>query len=173
MTFFELVDILPLQLKVKLYNLKTLKERSDYHPEDNTFEHIKIVTERCISTGDNDLIMAGIFHDIGKLDAAFHVKENNYGTLSFYENLSKGKVKTYGHEHIAANIVDAYHWFVQDFGADYDTVRFLVSEHMRIKQLDKMKKQKVDILKSNPNFNKLLIFTDADNMLKEFTHGQG
>lgn len=172
MTFIEIVDTLPILLKIKLYSLKHLTERNDYHPEANTFEHVRIVTERCMSTHDNDLIMAGIFHDIGKLDAAYQVKDNKYGTDYFTENLSTGKIKTYGHERIAVNIVDSYKSFIEDFGANYEVVRFLVGEHMRVKQLSKMKKTTASRLTEHEFFPKLAIFTDADSMLKEFTHGK-
>jgi len=172
MTFQEIVDTLPLQLKIKLYNLKNLTERNDYHPEENTFEHIRIVTERCMSTHDNDLIMAGIFHDLGKMDAAFHIRDNHYGTDYFIENLNTGKIKTYGHERIAVNIVDSYKSFIEDFGANYEVVRYLVGEHMRVKQLSKMKKTNANRLKDHKYFPKLAIFTDADSMLKPFTHGK-
>ena len=69
-TFEELVALAPQDIKDELERLKTYKEDNRYHPESSAYEHIKIVTTRLITTGDIDLIMAGVFHDIGKLQAA-------------------------------------------------------------------------------------------------------
>ena len=52
----------------KLEDLKTLRERPDFHPEPSTFDHIYIVTERLMETNDMDLVLAGLLHDICKLD---------------------------------------------------------------------------------------------------------
>ena len=68
MTFQQLISTAPSIVQSKLEELKTLRERPDYHPEPSTFHHIEIVTNRLIQTGDPDLIMAGILHDICKLD---------------------------------------------------------------------------------------------------------
>lgn len=69
-TFENIIEKLPIKFLKKLNLLKELRERPDFHPEKSCFEHIKIVTNRAIKFGDNNLIMAGILHDIHKLDCA-------------------------------------------------------------------------------------------------------
>ena len=41
---------------------------------------------------------------------------------------------------------------------------------MRIKLFSEMKQSKQDAMKALPTYSKLLIFTEADNMLKEFKY---
>ena len=68
MTFQSLIQSAPHIVKRKLEQLKFLRERPDYHPEPSAFHHIQIVTERLQATENPNLILAGILHDICKLD---------------------------------------------------------------------------------------------------------
>lgn len=155
-TFEELVALAPQDIKDELERLKTYKEDSRYHPESSAYEHIKIVTTRLITTGDIDLIMAGVFHDIGKLQAAEKTLEK------------EGKFRAFGHEFIGAKYVEKDSEFIASMGADVDVVYSIVINHMRMKQMDKMKSSKVEDLKALPTFGKLSIFTKADDMLNDF-----
>ena len=155
-TFEELVLLAPQEIKDELERLKTYQENSLYHPESNVYEHIKIVTDRLITTGDIDLILAGLYHDIMKLKAAEKTLEKT------------GKFRAFGHEQMGSKIVQRDVEFIKDMGADVDMVESIVLNHMRMKKISEMKKSKVEILKSLPAFEKLMVFTKADNMLTEF-----
>lgn len=155
-TFEGLVALAPQKVKDELERLKTYQENPLYHPEANTYEHIKIVTNRLITTGDIDLIMAALYHDLAKLLAAEKTLEKT------------GKFRAFGHEHIGAKFVKRDSEFIESMGADVNTVESIVSNHMRMKQMDTMKKKKVDEIKALPSFSKLEIFTKADSMLTEF-----
>lgn len=54
-SFKEIIDGVPLEIRGKYELLKIMRERPDFHPEESVAEHIRIVTERCIFTGDPDL----------------------------------------------------------------------------------------------------------------------
>jgi len=56
-TFQEIIKHLPEEIRNLLEGLKRLRERPDYHPEANAYEHVKKVTERLIPTDDPDLVM--------------------------------------------------------------------------------------------------------------------
>ena len=171
-TFEDLLKRCPSHIVEKLDGLKALKERKDYHPEGNTYEHIRIVTTRLISTGDINLILAGLFHDICKLDAA----EKNHAALlisdpvMFETMKADGVLKTYGHEHLASRYVSDNTEFIRKMGANVKKVAMIVENHMRIKQMTNMRESKVKAMIELPVFKELLIFKEADNMLKPFLY---
>lgn len=154
--FEELVALAPQHVKDELERLKTYEENSQWHPEENTYEHIKIVVNRLITTGDIDLIMAGLYHDIGKLIAAEKTLEK------------QGKFRAFGHENIGSKWVIKDSKFIESIGANVSNVDQIVSNHMRMKLLDNMGKKKVDAMKALPMWDKLVIFNRADSMLLEF-----
>jgi response regulator RpfG family c-di-GMP phosphodiesterase len=155
-TFEQLVSLAPQHVQDELTRLKTYEENSQWHPEDNTFEHVKIVVDRLITTGDIDLIMSGLYHDIGKLIAAEKTLEK------------QGKFRAFGHEHVGAKWVRKDKEFIESMGADSSAVEEIVANHMRMKQMDKMGKKKVEAMKALPTYSKLCVFTRADNMLEDF-----
>jgi hypothetical protein len=155
MTFNQIIKTLPLHIQEKLMELKTMRERPDYHPEPSAFHHIEIVTNRCIEFGDLDLICAGIFHDIHKLD-----------TMKI--NPKSGHPTSPGHDKWAMKTIEKDNsvrdWII-DFGADPDTVAGLCGQHMRMHQLSQMKTSKQKIMMELPFFDKLAVFATFDDML--------
>lgn len=148
----------PISVTDRLEKLKTLRERPDYHPEPNTFEHIRIVTERLMLTDDMDLIFAGCMHDLFKLD-----------TLAI--NPKTGFPTCPGHDTRVASFIrsntEVQEWMGR-FGADIETVALLCGDHMRFHQFARMKKSKQDEFKSRPHWGKLIYLGAADNMLVDF-----
>jgi len=153
-SFEQIFKMLPNQQQDMLKSLKQINERDDFHPEENAFEHVRIVTERCIETGDNDLIMAAIFHDIFK----FKMNEPNEKT---------GEPTARGHEDAAALMVLNNSDVIKDFGADPFMVAGICFHHMRIKRFKEMKKSKQFKMMKQPFFLKVAVFTRADNMLSK------
>ena len=155
MTFNDIISTLPQHMFNKLNDLKTLRERPDFHPEPSAFHHIEIVTNRCIEFGDRDLIMAGIFHDIHKLD-----------TMKI--NPKSGHPTSPGHDSWARKTIQTdpdVRKFITDFGADPDTVAGLCGQHMRMHQLSQMKPTKQKMMMDLPFFDKLAVFATFDDML--------
>jgi hypothetical protein len=148
----------PKSVTERLFKLKGLRERPDYHPEPNTFEHIRIVTERLMKTEDIDLIFAGCMHDLFKLD-----------TLRI--NPKTGLPTCPGHDTEVAKFIreekEVQEW-MEEFGANVEMVASLCQDHMRFHQFGNMKKSKQDEFKSRPHWNKLIYLGAADNMLEEF-----
>jgi hypothetical protein len=162
MTFESLLESAPILIKRKLVQLKSLRERPDFHPEPSTFEHVKIVTTRLIETDNIDLILSGILHDICKLDV---VKTNS----------KTGFPTSPGHEEAAFDLIihnsEIIDWIFQN-GGNWHRVAHIVKNHGRIHQLPEMRETKrlknIQEWKELEIWESLQIFGNADNMLQEF-----
>ena len=161
-TFNNLYNSSPSIIKDKLDQLKTLRERPDYHPEPSAFQHIKIVVDRLAQTNDPDLIMAGFLHDICKLDCAKTNPKTGFPTSP-------------GHDKAAYDFImqnpDVMK-FIKSRNADINIVAAVCLNHMKIHQLNDMRPAKRDSYiqqyKSLGIYDKLLIHGEADNMLLDF-----
>lgn len=162
MDFQEIVKTSPHTVQRKLEQLKFLRERPDFHPEPSAFEHIKIVTERLIPTGDMNLVMAGILHDICKFDT---VKMNE----------KTGWPTSPGHDDAAHDLIlndeKIQEWIRQNGGKTIHIAN-LCKFHMRFHQLSDMRESKrtasIDKWKDIGIWKDLQILGAADNMLAEF-----
>ena len=160
--FNDLIETAPKVVQDKLEQLKTLRERPDYHPEPSTFHHIEIVTNRLIQTGDSDLVMAGVLHDICKLDCK---------TI----NPRTGNPTSPGHDKAACELIhnsrEIRQW-IADNGADWRIVAAIVFAHMRFHQLGDMRPAKRDKQIQDWTdmgiWDKLKFHGAADNMLIDF-----
>jgi hypothetical protein len=162
MNFTQIIDTAPHIIKRKLEQLKFLRERPDFHPEPSAFHHIQIVTDRLIPTGNPNLIMAGVLHDIAKFDT---VKQNP----------KTGFPTSPGHDDVAFTLVMdnmQVRAFCTQHNADPDTVALICKNHMRFHQLGDMRPVKRDRQiqdwKDQGIFDMLQIFGAADNMLADF-----
>lgn len=162
MDFEKIINTLPQSVKDKLEDLKGLRERPDFHPEESAFEHVRIVTERLISTFDLTLIACGIFHDICKVDTVRTNEKTGFPTSP-------------GHESAAVKFIednlDVQKW-IKDFGADLDKVKGICLNHMRIHQISQMRPEKrkkyLTEWDNKGILEKLIIFSKADDMLTGF-----
>jgi hypothetical protein len=162
MEFNTLIETAPAIVKRKLEQLKFLRERPDFHPEASVFEHIKIVTERLIPTDDDDLILAGILHDICKFDTVRMNEKTGWPTSP-------------GHDEAAylliASTPSIKEWITTN-GGDVVMVAVICRNHMRFHQLGNMREAKrereIANWKSIGVWEKLQIFGAADNMIEEF-----
>ena len=162
MTFLDLITDAPKTISRKLEQLKFLRERPDFHPEPSAFHHIQIVTDRLIPTGDMDLVMAGILHDICKFDT---VKMND----------KTGWPTSPGHDQAAFDLIvssrDITDW-INGKGAFMPNVAHICKGHMRFHQLGDMRQAKRDAQIAEWTrlgiFDKLQIFGAADNMIEDF-----
>ena len=162
MTFQDLITTAPPVIQRKLEQLKFLRERPDFHPEPSAFAHIQIVTERLIPTGDMDLILSGVLHDICKFDT---VKMNE----------KTGWPTSPGHDQAAFDLIfsslSIKDW-IRDTGGDEVNVALICKGHMRFHQLGDMRpfkrEDQIQEWTELGIFDKLQIFGAADNMLAEF-----
>ena len=154
----------PLIVQTKLNELKSLRERPDYHPEPSTYHHIKIVVDRLAQTKDIDLIMAGMLHDICKLDCA-------------RLNPKTGYPSSPGHDTAAYQFItqtpEVIDW-IRANGADDVKVAAICLNHMKIHMINEMRPAKRDSYiqkwKDMGIWDKLRVHDAADNMLSDFNY---
>lgn len=162
MTFQELISTAPPVITRKLEQLKFLRERPDFHPESSAFAHIQIVTVRLIPTGNMDLILAGILHDICKFDTVKMNEKSGWPTSPSHDKEAETLIRS------SLPIKD---WIVKN-GGNWDAIALICGAHMRFHQLGKMRPAKYDaqvqLWKDQGIFDYLQIFGAADNMLAEF-----
>lgn len=159
----DIIQSLPKELYLKFEDLKRLRERPDYHPEESAYEHIRIVFDRCKQFNDYELVISALFHDITKYDDHHINPETGYPTSP-------------GHATNGANLSRLWITHFDDLfnrKNNEEKVYQICKEHMSIKQFRYRKKNKKEILFNNPYFKELVMFTEADNMLKEFNYNDG
>jgi tRNA nucleotidyltransferase/poly(A) polymerase len=148
-TFRDLYKTLPPDLKQILYRLWTVPQNPKWHPEGNTLKHVITVANRAIRLGDADILLAALFHDLGKFE-----------TLAF--NIKTRQPSAHGHEKVSATRVKEYRKYIKSMGANPVIVYYLVRQHMRVKNLDDMRKKKQEFMEKNPNVGKLKSFMSID-----------
>jgi hypothetical protein len=153
MTFKELYKLSPPSLKQIVINQWKAKQNPEFHPEGNALKHIIVVTNRADKQFPNNknIQLAAYFHDLGKLATA--------GV-----NSKTGQPTAYGHEEKSVELVDQFDDFIKQQGADPKVVKFIVSNHMKVKPStwNTMKQQKKDLIINNPNFLDLEKFSTID-----------
>ena len=147
----ELIKSLPDKLKKLLFKQWNAKQNPTWHPEGNSLKHIIVVIQRAYRhyPDDPNMIMAALFHDLGKMDT-YAIKPTT------------GQPTAYGHENKSTDYVEQFKDWISTFeGTDVDEIKYLVQNHMKIKPRtwDSMKDIKKEKISSNPSFDKLKGFT--------------
>jgi putative nucleotidyltransferase with HDIG domain len=144
-TFRDIWNKMPQDLKKIVYDLKKQPQSKLHHPEGNVLKHTIYVTRRALKTGDVDLALAAIFHDIGKgSTAGIHPKTGN--------------VTHYGHEKVSSELVKKYSKWIDSMGGDSENVLYIVSKHMKMKVFKDMRPKKQEKIKQHKMFGKLKHF---------------
>jgi len=150
--FRSLYDSMPDELKDLMFRQWEAKQNPKWHPEGNSLKHILVVIKRAYHhyPDDPNMIMAALFHDLGKMDT--------YGI-----NPKTGEPTAYGHEDKSEKYVEEYRDWIESFeGTDVEEIKYLVKNHMKIKPStwDVMKASKKEPISSHSAFEKLRGFTD-------------
>ena len=148
----ELIRTLPEELKKLLFKQWGAKQNPKWHPEGNSLKHILVVIKRAYHhyPDDVNMIMAALFHDLGKMD-------------TYAINPKTGEPTAYGHENKSTNYVEQFKdWILTFEGTDIDEIKYLVQNHMKVKPStwDAMRDTKKEPISLHPAFDKLMGFTD-------------
>ena len=148
----ELVRSLPTELKDLLFSQWDAKQNPKWHPEGNTLKHILVVIKRAYHhyPDDPNMVMAALFHDLGKMD-------------TYAINPKTSLPTAYGHEKESVEYVEKFRDWIESFeGTDVDEIKYLVKNHMKIKPStwDQMRDKKKEPIERNPAYDKLVGFTD-------------
>ena len=148
----KLIKELPDKLKQLFFKQWQAKQNPKWHPEGNTLKHIIVVIRRAYHhyPDDPNMIMAALFHDLGKMD-------------TYAINPKTGEPTAYGHEDKSEIYVEEFRDWIESFdGVNVDEIKYLVKNHMKVKPStwNQMKDKKKEPIKSHPAFDKLMGFTD-------------
>ena len=148
----ELIKNLPKELKELLFKQWGAKQNPEWHPEGNTLKHIIVVIKRAYHhyPDDPNMVMAALFHDLGKID-------------TYKINPKTNQPTAYGHEDKSTDYVEKFKDWIESFeGMDVEEIKYLVKNHMKVKPStwDQMKDKKKEPIMSHPSFDKLMGFTD-------------
>ena len=123
-----------------------------WHPEISTFVHTMNVLDN-IESDDYRIQMAALFHDIGK-PATRIVKD--------------GRIRNSGHAALGAQMTRVICKRLKMSNEDIDFITSLVHDHMKFKDLDKMKKSTLRRFINEPHFEALIEISRADALGTEF-----
>ena len=133
--------------------LRGVPQNPKWHPEGDCDIHVCLVIDNLAHLKDKTLSMAAVFHDIGK----------PYTTKI---NPKTGQPTAPGHEDVSVTFVDKYKDFIESSGADFQSVRDIVANHMRMHQYnsgDLKNPAKRERMEKSPSFGNLGIFAQADH----------
>lgn len=112
-----------------------------------TYKYIKDVYK-----GDNNLLIASMLHDIGKVEAKTEDKEERY-------------CHYYGHEHISAyDVIELLSRKVQIEDGDILDIAFLISQHMKLIQVDSSEKLRRFV--GDEDYKRIFELNSADTLAK-------
>jgi len=154
-SFEELVTLAPNVIIKLLVASQDNPENTNWHPEGNTYDHIKIVVDRLIETRNINLILSGLFHDLGKVSTT-------------KPNPKTGLPSAFGHEFVSAKLVNENVSFIEEMGGDVDIIYGIVKNHMRIKQYNSMSFKKQKEMDELSYIKELTVFSKADSMLSKW-----
>lgn len=140
----------PDELKDLINQTKNIEQNPIWHPEGNVYIHTKLVTNRLANCyNDIDLILSGIFHDLGKIEKT-----------KFDED--KQSYTAYDHELSSYDILDDFKDWIEDMGGNFKKIKFIVLNHMRYKFLDEMRIREQIKFMNDPYFSDVEKFSTAD-----------
>jgi hypothetical protein len=150
----ELIRSMPADLKKLFFDQWGAKQTTKWHPEGNSLKHIILVVRRAYNKfgDDPNMIMAALFHDLGKMD-------------TYAINPKTGEPTAYGHDAKSGEYVKQYaDWILSFEGTNIDVIEYLVINHMKMKPStwSVMKQTKKDPIEQNPAFDKLRGFETID-----------
>jgi len=149
-TWESILTSAPTEILDLIEKSKTTPQSIKWHPENEVYKHIRIVFDRARDYGDLNLLIASLFHDLGKMSTTHKNKKGGYSA--------------YGHENASKHIARKNSDWIAKMGGDSKEVIEIVANHMRIKQMDRMRPAKREAMRNHPYYDKLMKFTAFDNM---------
>lgn len=157
-TFDEFYILAPQEIQDYFDALAHTPQSPIWHPEGDALTHTRIVFNRAQRTGDINLMLAALFHDLGK---AKTTRPHKTITDSW---------SSPGHELVSTRLVEKWRDWIEFFGADYEIVHYIVKQHMRVQQLDKMRPKKREAFIKDKYFEYVRQFSEFDDMTKDFSN---
>lgn len=152
-TFEELINRLPADL---VQSLKDCMQDKTWHPEGSVYTHCEMVFDYAVkhSPEDNEVILAAIFHDLGKPETTRKIVKDG-----------RTKITHYGHEMASLKYIDKYFHLYSDISTDKEKVYEICKNHMRAHLFSSgkiTKRKKVEDFESNKYFSSIMNFSICD-----------
>jgi len=164
-TFKDFYDYAPEEIQNILDKSKLTPQTSQWHPEasgdvtpHNVLAHTQIVFNRAKDDKNIDMMIAAIFHDLGKV----------FVTTKDLNIPGKWSAKT--HEIVSTQLVEKYRNWIESLGGDYEKIHYIVSQHMRAKEFNNMRSHKQNIFSQHKYYDDVNKFTEYDNMLMDYSN---
>ena len=154
-TFEELFHRLPTELTDAM---KNSRQSPIWHPEGPCDIHVRIVFELAQKNfpEDKELLLAAIFHDLGKPETQ---------KISFVDGVEK--ISNFGHEVESLKYIERFFDIYSDISTNYEKVYYICENHMKMHLYLRgaiKNKTKIDKLVNNQWFESLKHFTFCDEM---------
>lgn len=157
-SFQDFYDAAPEELQHYIDRCAKTKQSTKWHPEGDCAKHIRIVFNRAKRTGDINFMLAAFFHDLGKAD------------VTRPHPTKPDAWPAHGHEFISARLVQKYSDWIEELGGNPEIVHYIVKQHMRAQQIDKMRPHKQMAFKDEKYYELVRQFTEFDDMLKDHSN---
>ena len=157
-SFQDFYDSAPEEIQKYLDKAAETPQSIMWHPEGDVKTHTNIVFNRAKRTGDINFMLSAIFHDLGKVDVT-----KKHATVP-------GKWSAHGHENFSARLVQKYRDWIESMGGDYEKIHYIVSNHMRAKQLDQMRPSKQLTFRQHKYYDLVHQFSEFDDMTKDYSN---
>ena len=154
-TYTELYNQAPEVIKMIIDESKNTLQSKNWHPEGPVDIHMRIVYNRARKSGDLNQAIAAFFHDLGKVETTRFIS---------------GKWSAHGHENVSARLVERYRSWIENLGADFDIVYYIVAKHMKVKHIHEMRPSKREAFRQEKYFDLVNKFSDFDNMQTDYSN---
>ncbi len=150
--FEDFFGRLPQELRTALENME---QNPKWHAEGPVSEHVRLVFNIARDKyKDLNLMVASVFHDLGKIDAT---------TVIVHEG--KEYISSKGHADFATKYIDELIHLFEDLDIDVDLIKFVCAHHMRAHRYRGGKlipNFTLEDLEDSPYFDKLMEFGNCD-----------
>ena len=137
----------------EIEKMKDVKQPPQFHSEGDVFKHTILCLEKLPEKAEKEIAWAILFHDLGKPQTFKIRKHKKYGK----------RITFYGHVNLSAEMADKICRRLRFSKKEREKVVFLVQEHLRHKDIPKMKVARQRKWAQNPWFSDLLVVWKADS----------
>jgi poly(A) polymerase len=137
----------------EIEKMKGAKQPPQFHSEGDVFEHTILSLRKLPEKVSREAAWATLLHDIGKPDTSKVREHPKYGK----------RITFYGHTKLGAEITDKICRRLRFSKKEREKVVFLVLEHLRHKDIPKMKLARQRKWAQNPLFPELMVVWKADS----------
>ena len=144
----------------ELYEYGMMEQENPYHLEGKLSNHIEMVVKQVkMHNPSNELLIAALFHDIGKIKVKKHSEEKGWYVYHGHEKVS---------EEMFREIYEQYNLDKQEEIIDLEHVCYLIRNHHKIDNLQQYLKHprriKSQAILDSPHLSELILLRKCDGL---------